>query len=98
MRTRGWVVACVTVLAGLAAVEREAAAQCTTCSPLSLPSGSLVGPELGAARQASWALLSQATTGWVGFPRQVADNQNFNAPESARYDLFLTTVQATALH
>lgn len=77
---------------------REASAQCTTCSPLSLPSGSLVGPELGAARQASWALLSQATTGWVGFPRQLADNKTFAAPESARYDLFLTTVQATALH
>ena len=76
----------------------DAAAQCTTCSPLSLPSGSLVGPELGAARQASWAVYSQATTGWVGFPRQLADNKTFEAPESARYDLFLTTVQATALH
>jgi thiol-disulfide isomerase/thioredoxin len=75
-----------------------ASAQCTTCSPLSLPSGSLVGPELGAARQASWAVYSQATTGWVGFPRQLADNKRFEAPESARYDLFLTTVQATALH
>lgn len=82
----------------MALFAKEAAAQCTTCSPLSLPSGALVGPELGAARQASWALFSQATTGWVGFPRQLADNQRFEAPESARYDLFLTTVQATALH
>jgi thiol-disulfide isomerase/thioredoxin len=84
--------------AAMALLAPDASAQCTTCSPLSLPSGSLVGPELGAARQASWALYSQATTGWVGFPRQLADNKTFEARESARYDLFLTTVQATALH
>lgn len=88
----------IVLVLGIVSHAGVAAAQCTTCSPLSLPSGSLVGPELGAARQASWAVYSQATTGWVGFPRQLADNQTFASPDTARYDLFLTTVQATALH
>jgi thiol-disulfide isomerase/thioredoxin len=63
-----------------------------------LPSGSLVGQDLEAARRSSWAVLTQATTGWVGFPQQVADNRPIQTRESARFDLFLTTVQATALH
>ncbi|MBX3185398.1 MAG: thioredoxin family protein [Labilithrix sp.] len=75
-----------------------ASAQCTTCSPLSLPSSTLVGPDLQAAREASWAIVTQGTTGWVGFPRQLADNAPFEARHGARYDLFLTTIQATALH
>jgi hypothetical protein len=84
--------ACV-ILAG-----DEARAQCTTCSPLSLPSSDLVGQDLAAARRSSWAVLAQATAGWVGFPRQLADNERVRSFESARFDLFLTTVQATALH
>lgn len=76
----------------------RAEAQCTTCSPLSLPSASLVGPDLAAARQTSWAISTQANAGWVAFPRQLADNERFQARERARYDLFLTTIQATALH
>lgn len=85
-------------LAAFALHTAEASAQCTTCSPLSLPSGSLVGPELEQARRSSWAIFAQGTTGWVGFPRQLADNAPLQARESARYDLFLTTIQATALH
>ena len=76
----------------------DASAQCTTCSPLSLPSGSVVGQDLAAARSSSLAILAQATSGWVGFPRQLADNERIQTVESARFDLFLTTVQATALH
>lgn len=90
--------ALVGAIAFVMATPDDAAAQCTTCSPLSLPSGSLVGGDLEAARRSSWAVVGQATTGWVGFPRQLADNQTFEARHSARYDLFLTTVQATALH
>jgi hypothetical protein len=77
---------------------REAAAQCTTCSPLSLPSGSLVGQDLEAARRSQWSVVAQGTTGWVGFPHQVADNARIATRESARFDLFSASVQASALH
>lgn len=77
---------------------RSAEAQCTTCSPLSLPSGSLVGQDLATARQSTFSLVGQATTGWVGFPNQVADNKAIETRESARFDLFLTTLQVSALH
>jgi hypothetical protein len=77
---------------------REAAAQCTTCSPLSLPSGSLVGQDLETARRSQWSVVAQGTTGWVGFPYQVADNNRIATRESARFDLFSATVQASALH
>ena len=94
---KAWHLALVAVL--LTTLRASAAnAQCTTCSPLSLPSGALVGSDLEAARRSSWAVLGQATSGWVGFPEQVADNRPLAARESARYDLFLTTLQATMLH
>jgi hypothetical protein len=82
----------------LAATARSAEAQCTTCSPLSLPTGSLVGQDLETARKASFSLVGQATTGWVGFPNQVADNKAIETRDSARFDLFLTTAQVSALH
>jgi thiol-disulfide isomerase/thioredoxin len=83
---------------GVALHVAPAGAQCTTCSPLSLPSGSLVGQDLDAARRSTWSVLAQTTSGWVGFPQQVADNRPIETRSSARYDLFLTTVQASALH
>ncbi len=75
----------------------SALAQCTTCSPLSLPSGSLVGQDFQTARRSSFSVLAQASSGWVGFPRQLADNKEIETAESARFDLFLTTIQTTAL-
>jgi thiol-disulfide isomerase/thioredoxin len=87
------IAAAIVTFAALSTAE----AQCTTCSPLSLPSGSLVGQDLGTARRSGWAVLAQASSGWVGFPRQLADNKQIETVESARFDLFLTTVQATAL-
>lgn len=85
-------------VAGVSA-GRTAMAQCTTCSPLSLPSGSIVGQDFQAARRSGgFSLVGQATTGWVAFPDQVADNQAIRTRESARFDLFLTTAQVTLLH
>lgn len=83
--------------AGLS-IAGPAAAQCTTCSPLSLPSGAIVGQDFQTARRAGFSVVGQATTGWVAFPHQVADNEEIRTRERARFDLFLTTAQVTVLH
>jgi len=90
----------VVAMVGLSSLHwaRGASAQCTTCSPLSLPSGSLVGQDVEAARRARWSVVAQATSGWVGFPHQVAGNERIATRERARFDLFSNAIQVSALH
>jgi len=91
------IVVALGVVLGLTAGS-SARAQCTTCSPLSLPSATLVGADLQAARDGSWALVGQASSGWVGFPRQLVDNAPLQTFRPARFDLLLSTLQVSALH
>lgn len=97
MVVKRWGVALATLALGWIGAS-PARAQCTTCSPLSLPSASLVGADLEAARRADWAIAGQASSGWVAFPRQVVNGSPLQTFRPARFDLLLSTLQASALH